>query len=103
MKTIGLGQAVSILADIGAIADREGYVEDERNKGLKWGGIGGGILGLLLGFINPLIGLGVLAAGLTAGAVIGTNSGKNQDKVFTRDVNERREVMEEMYGHFGDE
>ena len=65
--------------------DAEGKldVDNEVDRGVKTGAIGGGILGLVLSFFFPLAGLVVGAAG---GALVGRMAYLGIDRQFVEDV-----------------
>ena len=65
--------------------DAEGKldVDNEVDRGVKTGAIGGGILGLVLSFFFPLAGLVVGAAG---GALVGRMADLGIDRQFVEDV-----------------
>ena len=60
-------------------------VDDEVDRGVKIGAIGGGILGLVLNFVFPLGGLVLGAAG---GALVGRMADLGIDRQFVQDVSE---------------
>ena len=60
-------------------------VDNEVDRGVKIGAIGGGLLGLLLSFMFPLAGIVVGAAG---GALVGRMADLGIDQQFVRDVSE---------------
>lgn len=58
-------------------------VDDQIDRGVKVGAIGGGLLGLVLGFVFPPLGLAIGAAG---GALVGRMADLGIDKGFVEDV-----------------
>jgi uncharacterized membrane protein len=64
-------------------ADGKLAVDNEVDRGVKLGAIGGGLLGLLLSFLFPILGLVVGAAG---GALIGRMADLGIDQQFAKDV-----------------
>ena len=76
---ISLDDAAVIRKD----ADGTLAVEDEIDRGVKLGGLGGGLLGLLLSFMFPLAGIVVGAAG---GALAGRMADLGIDRQFVQDV-----------------
>ena len=60
-------------------------VDNEVDRGVKIGALGGGLLGLLLSFMFPLAGIVVGAAG---GALAGRMADLGIDQQFVRDVSE---------------
>ena len=76
---ISLDDAAVIRKD----ADGTLAVEDEIDRGVKIGAIGGGLLGLLLSFMFPLAGIVVGAAG---GALAGRMADLGIDRQFVEDV-----------------
>jgi uncharacterized membrane protein len=64
-------------------ADGRLTVDNEVDRGVKLGAIGGGLLGLLLSFIFPVLGLVVGAAG---GALVGRMADLGIDQQFVKDV-----------------
>jgi uncharacterized membrane protein len=66
-------------------ADGKIRVDNEVDRGVKIGAVGGGILGALLSFLFPLAGIVVGAAG---GALVGSTLGMGVDQKFVKDVSE---------------
>jgi uncharacterized membrane protein len=64
-------------------ADGTLAVDNEVDRGVKVGAIGGGLLGLLLSFMFPLLGIVVGAAG---GALVGRMVDLGIDQQFVKDV-----------------
>jgi uncharacterized membrane protein len=64
-------------------ADGKLVVDNEVDRGVKIGALGGGILGLVLSFFFPLAGLVVGAAG---GALVGRMADLGIDQHFVKDV-----------------
>jgi uncharacterized membrane protein len=64
-------------------ADGKLDVDNEVDRGVKIGAIGGGLLGLLLSFIFPVLGLVIGAAG---GALVGRMADLGIDQRFVKDV-----------------
>jgi uncharacterized membrane protein len=76
---VSLDDAAVIIKD----ADGKLDVDNEVDRGVKIGAIGGGLLGLLLSFLFPLAGIVVGAAG---GALVGRMADLGIDPQFVRDV-----------------
>ncbi len=76
---VSLDDAAVIVKD----ADGKLNVDNEVDRGVKMGAIGGGLLGLLLSFLFPLAGIVVGAAG---GALVGRMADLGIDQQFVQDV-----------------
>ena len=76
---ISLDDAAVIVKD----ASGKLAVDNEVDRGVKLGAIGGGLLGLLLSFLFPLAGIVIGAAG---GALVGRMADLGIDQQFVQDV-----------------
>ncbi len=76
---LSLDDAAVIVKD----ADGKLNIDNEVDRGVKIGAIGGGLLGLLLSFMFPLAGIVVGAAG---GALVGRMADLGIDQQFVKDV-----------------
>ena len=76
---VQLDDAAVIVKD----AQGEVAVDDQIDRGVKVGAVGGGLLGLVLGFVLPVAGLVLGAAG---GALVGRMADLGIDKGFVEDV-----------------
>jgi uncharacterized membrane protein len=76
---VSLDDAAVIVKD----ADGKLDVDNEVDRGVKFGAIGGGLLGLVLSFLFPLAGLVLGAAG---GALVGRMADLGIDQQFVKDV-----------------
>jgi uncharacterized membrane protein len=64
-------------------ADGRLAVDNEVDRGIKIGAVGGGLLGLLLSFMFPVLGIVIGAAG---GALVGRMADLGIDQQFVKDV-----------------
>ncbi len=78
---VSLDDAAVIVKDANGKLD----VDNEVDRGVKLGAIGGGLLGLVLSFLFPLAGIVIGAAG---GALVGRMVDLGIDKQFVQDVSE---------------
>src|SRR3954462_7968682 len=61
------------------------HVDNQLDRGVKYGVLAGGVLGAMVLFVFPLAGL---VAGATTGAVLGRHAKMGVDKAFVKEVQE---------------
>jgi uncharacterized membrane protein len=61
------------------------HVDDQVDRGVKYGAVAGGVLGTMVLFVFPVAGL---VAGATTGALIGRRAKTGVDKAFIKEVQE---------------